>query len=718
MTIAIRIGAGSTAYDNLDSAYKAAALAKQKLSITGTGEEIKNELINMRLLGQTEFDLRSKTIGSIKATNDLNLTAGIVDQFKAALIKLGTKSIVLDTTTNSSGIETFFNQLDAVYTKVKSITLADADTATPKINVSKLATAINLGGLEALTGKKFNVNGTSDEIKTNMDSMLKNISRIDKIIVDSGDVEFTAKQLSIVGDKLVKIDGAKVVLKDTADSLLATSSIALVNKLNNTNINTAAVTATLTGVPNSSAITVSGGHGFKTGDKVHFNLAGGTNGTAIPKDADYYVRVTNGTEFKLYTSYGNAITDTSGLDATGMIGSLTSVVGPNPFRTTLLDSVKVTGASIDQANRFVTLSAIDTALPGQGAGNRLMSDIIKSVEIADNVTNLNAFSAGQTQAMTSYAKSASDGQITKVGHGYKTGDAVTFSVATGGTKLTELSIGGTYYVGKVDNDNFVLFDTRAHAKSADYSSVALLSGSSGAITYATGNTGAGAAQKFSVTNLSKTISDVNRLNGATSEVGRVTIKGFGVVTALDLSDIAAKVKAGSDSVAQTTYSAKAIDIQNNMQALYDNQHAANMTGVSEIVVNDGTSKGKKALTLSDTYFQVLKSIFKEGVDKHENPVPVLAKNYTFNVTGASYSKISGAGNLQDEMDVGSFAVVGATAANLSVDAITLASDLGKSKLKTLTSEGVTSVERATIQSLLNSVGSGPDRAKLKLVNKI
>jgi len=242
-------------------------------------------------------------------------------------------------------------------------------------------------------------------------------------------------------------------------------------------------------------------------------------------------------------------------------------------------------------------------------------------------------------------------------------------------------------------------------------------------TLITAASGAFGDQQFSVTNLSKTISDVTRLNGDTAKVGRVTIKGFGEVTALELSDISKKANAGSNSVAQITYSAKAVDIQNNMQALYDNQHAANMTSITEIVVNDGTSKGKKALTLSDTYFQVLRDIFKEGVDKHESPTPVLAKNYTFNVTGADYSRLttplSGAPlALQDEIDVGSFAITGVQASDLKVSSAQLAIDLGKSKLKTMTSAGINSVDRSIIQGLLSSVGSGPDRAKLKLVNQL
>ena len=187
MTIAIRLGASSTSYWDLDSAYVAATAAKQKLSMTGTGEEIKNQLSSMLANpgGQAYFDAVSKTIGSIKATNDLNLNTTEVSNYKAALVKLGAKSIVLNSGITAVDLANNFNQLDAVYTKVKSITLSDANDTTPTIAVSKLPTAVNMGGLEILTGKKFSVSGTATDIKTNMDAVLKNISRIDKIVINA-----------------------------------------------------------------------------------------------------------------------------------------------------------------------------------------------------------------------------------------------------------------------------------------------------------------------------------------------------------------------------------------------------------------------------------------------------------------------------------------------------------------------------------------------------
>jgi carbon monoxide dehydrogenase subunit G len=809
MTIAIRIGAGSTAYDNLNGAYAAAIASKQKLSITGTGEEIKAELSKMLTdpgQNQTQFDLMSKSIGSIKATNDLNLDTTEVANYKAALVKLGSKSIVLASSTTSTNLAAQFNDLDAVYTKVKSITLLDANTATPTIAVGKLATAINMGGLEILTGKKFNVSGRASDIKANMDSLLKNISKIDKIVVnastatigsttnvafnsvvtsnshgfttgeeirydgptDPGNitsgssyyarrltantfqvfgsyaeavnvnastgrkdvvaatgtftskagVEFTTKQLSILGDKLVKADDSTVVLKDTADNLLATSSIALINKLNNTNINTAAVTATVSSVANTNEITSTAGHGFRTGDKVHVTAS--TPAAGVLNNADYYVKVINGTKFQLFDSYNNAITGTSAKTATSLVGSITSVVGPNPFRTTLLDEVKVTEASLDQAKRFVALSKVDPSITGSGAGTRLMSNIVRSIEIADTVTNLNA--ANDTKLITgggTISFDAAKAAIIDLGtaHNLKTGDAFTYSVDTGKVSLTGLTSGTTYFIGETGHANkFYIFTTQKEALAADLTDDTTAAAGGAKVIAARGNALDG-EQKFTVSALDQTMSDVARLKNNNSGVGRVTIKGSGAITSIMLSDIATRGLRGNPN-GQVTYSAKAVDIQNNIQDLYENQTAAlagNGTAITEIVVNDGTSKGKKALTLTDQYFQTLRDVFKEGVDKHTSPVPVTPKNYTFNVTAAAYGRLS---TLQNEMDVGAFAVVGATAAQLKVSSISLGTDLGYSKLKTMTSVGVDNVDRNIIQGLLSAVGSGPDRAKLKLVSQL
>ena len=100
MTLAIRIGASTQTYDNLATANS--MRGNQKLAITGTGAEIKNSLADM----VANSNLIANGIGSIKATDDIVVTAAEVTTYKAALVKLGTRSIVLDTATVNTDVAT------------------------------------------------------------------------------------------------------------------------------------------------------------------------------------------------------------------------------------------------------------------------------------------------------------------------------------------------------------------------------------------------------------------------------------------------------------------------------------------------------------------------------------------------------------------------------------------------------------------------------------
>jgi len=220
MTLAIKIGAGAQVYDNMTVANS--MRGNQKLSITGTGEEIKAELAAENTAGT--LNALAANISSIKATNDLNLSVTEVGNYKAALLKLGTKSIVLASGTTASAVQGGFTNLDAVYTKIKSLTISDAALPTPvipTIAVADLANAVNLKGLESLSGVTFNVNGNDTDLEANMASLLKNISNVGTVTINSGKLDLTADQLSILGDKLIKSGNATVApVKVTASPVL------------------------------------------------------------------------------------------------------------------------------------------------------------------------------------------------------------------------------------------------------------------------------------------------------------------------------------------------------------------------------------------------------------------------------------------------------------------------------------------------------------------
>ena len=619
MTLAIKIGAGSQVYDNV--ALANSMRGYQKLSITGTGEEIKAAL--------SDINGVAANVGSIKATNDLNLTAAQVDTYKAALVKLGTKSIVLDSGITGANVADKFNQLDAVYTKIKSITLSDPGNK-PAIAVEKLATAVNLAGLEVLTGQNFDVTGTAVTIKNNMDSLLKNVSKINKITIAAGSqVEFTAQQLSILGDKLVKASNtSKVILTDTADNLLTTSSLSLINRLNNTNINSPSTRAT---VVSQSSNVITADKSFNTGDAVTYSGAdAGNAGTT------FYARNLSNTTFSLYTSYAQAVdtsTTTGIVDTSSMAAADTfeSQVGNAPLRNTTLDSVKVTKATLDQASRLVTLTAVDPTVTTPGAVNRLLSNIVSSVEIADSADNLNA-GASTIAALAIRTDAADAGQITTGSvHGFKTGDSVTYSVATGQTKIAELTSGATYYVGKIDSTKFVLFSSKSAALSADLSSLTNAA-TGGAILFDPSNTAIASNQNFTTSNLDKTMSAVGRFKDNTGSVGRVTIKGTSAaITAATLDEITTKALRGN-ATGNVAYAAKGVDISNNIQALYDNNTVTTANHLTEIVVTDGTAIGKKGFSLSQTFYNALSPLFKNGAD---NPTLLVQSAGTLQIGAAS-----------------------------------------------------------------------------------
>ena len=704
MTLAIKIGASSNVYDNI--ALANSMRGNQKLSITGTGAEIYSSLST--LLSNVDG------IGAIKSTSDIVVTAAEVATNKAVLLKLGTKSLVLQGA-GAGGVEsdtnvaTNFTSLDAVYTKFKSLNIS-ADTT---IDVSKLSNAVNLSGMGILSGKTFNISGTGADLKTYMSSILKNISKIGTIEVAAGSTaEFTADQLKIVGDKLTKANAATsiVLLKDTADRLLTTDGLALINKYNNTNINPLPTTTTVASALATGVITASANHKLNTGDVVSFN--GTADGQLVDGDS-YYARKLSDTTFALYDTYAHAV-DTSSVVGkrtvtTALAGTFSNQVGVPPTRVTTLNDVQVTNASVAQADRIVTLTTL-VGSPAAGANIRPLSNIVSKVDIADTVAKLNAGSdsVATLASSTNGATSATNGIITTGTHGFTTGDRVTYSSTS--TALSGLVSGSNYYVGVLSSTTFVLYSTKADALAADTSS--------GANAYATSpwivQTTAGAGtQTFTASALDKTMGNIGRLKDGAGSVGRVTILGSGSVTSTSLSAITAKIERG-DTATKATYQAKAVDVNSNLQALYDNKTSTlpGNVALDEIVVSDGTTVGKKAISLSYTMYNQLQASFLAGMDNPAgNPVTPVNKNYAFTVTGAGFANTT---TLQGDKNVATYAVTGATYTDLSTTG-QLVAELGKSKLKTLTSVSISDpTQRSTITTILNAVGNPVDRAKLKL----
>jgi hypothetical protein len=403
---------------------------------------------------------------------------------------------------------------------------------------------------------------------------------------------------------------------------------------------------------------------------------------------------------------------------TGGTGTADRFVTTNadaPIRVTTLDKIDVTNASIAQLNQFVALSA-DNANQTANQKSRAIADIIGTVEIKDSATNLSASGSTTTfdgATAGTVVDFTTNEDFTIATHGYKTGDAVKYSNG-GGTSIGNLTSGSTYYVVTTAANTFKLATTRANAFAGT------------TINLATG--GAGNAHTFTTSALDQAMSKASRLNNLTGSVARVTIAGSGAITSTVLGDIADKAKSGGDvsggnPIAKITYAAKAVDIQSNLQALNDNIVSTTNTHLSEIVVTDGTVNGKKAINLSYDKYNAMKDIFSAGVTNPLNDANA-PTNYAFTVTGASYANSTKQGTpsnpvaLQDDKNVAAFSVVGVTKANIDTLA-ELRDFLGQSKLKTATTESQSTyswsvAEKTTLTTLLQSIGSGVDRAKLKI----
>jgi hypothetical protein len=185
--------------------------------------------------------------------------------------------------------------------------------------------------------------------------------------------------------------------------------------------------------------------------------------------------------------------------------------------------------------------------------------------------------------------------------------------------------------------------------------------------------------------------------------------GAGSITAATLNDFVTKVERG-DATAKAAFAGKAVDITNALQALYDNNTVTTASHLDEVVVTDGTVSGKKGFQMSQTKYTALNPIFTAGVD---NVSGVGAnKNYSYTVTDATFTNI---GTLQSDVNVGAFAVTGASYSNLTTGT-NLVDSVSKSKLRTLTTVAITdTAQQATIRNIVNSIGSPTDRAKVKLI---
>lgn len=724
MTLSIKIGASTAEYSNIDAAYAMAIAAKQKLSISGTGQEIKDALTIADTRTNKKLADYAAGIGSIKASSDVVLNADQVTASKSVLIKMGTKSLVLQSDTAVGGLETSdevkqnFQALDATYTKFKAMNIASSAS----VAVADLAASVNLAGMEKLSGRVFDVTGSASDINTNMASLLRNVASIGKLVVTGGtQVMFNLAQIKTLGDKLDVTSSAATAV--TIDSAAATTA---------------------------NVITVAN-HGLQTGDKVIL-----TSTTGVPGQGTYtkYVRRLGSGTFALYDTAANAAGSTttgrlttssalrgsyakqntvqlrdtadnlltaSGIATINKYNNTNINAGSNagdaPIRVTTLDRVDVDNASLNQV-AYVTALTAPNGVTTAGLANRTVSNIVSVVGIKDTESNLMAGDVTKTFDSTGPAIAA-DGSFHIANHGFNTGDAVYYTKTASSTAPANMTTATTYYVGKVGNNDFVLFNTKANALAALLDNTSNAANSNGAIV--ADNSGTGTTDKLWTSTLFNAMKSVAAFNGNTSlgNAERVTIDGNGATTTTNLANITAKAVLGNAN-AQLTYAAKAIDIQKNIQVLNDNITAGvGTTPLTEIVVTDGNTISKKAITLTMTQYTNTKNAFSAGVTNPLNDATA-PTNYAFTVNGAAFSDSpkAQANTLQNDKNVATFFLTGVAKASIAT-LDDLRDMLSQSKLKTVTTESQSAnswsvAEKANLATLVKQISSGVDKAKLKI----
>jgi len=226
------------------------------------------------------------------------------------------------------------------------------------------------------------------------------------------------------------------------------------------------------------------GHGFVTGDKVLYDESTNPMIHGLTDGQFYYVIRDSADAFRLAASYSDALS--GAVTATAL-----STDGVNIATDTFTDvahglltgdrvaystaGTEVGGLSEAVTNYFVIKTGADTFklattkanaeagtainITGAGVGSQVFT---KAAGVEVDLTNYTDNIRSVTFDGTVAAVTVATDSITLSGHGFETGDAVDYSNG-GGTSITGLTTGNTYYVIKSDNDTVKLASSRTNA---------------------------------------------------------------------------------------------------------------------------------------------------------------------------------------------------------------------------------------------------------------
>ncbi len=206
-------------------------------------------------------------------------------------------------------------------------------------------------------------------------------------------------------------------------------------------------------------------HGFSTGDSVVYQVPDGSTGINGLVDGEtYYVIRIDDDNFQLAQTELDA-------NNSNEINLLDSGDGPQNFVYISANNVLTsTGHGFDDGE-LVTYNAGDTFIGGLNDGDnyyviRVNDDTFKLANSLADVENDNAISISGPGLGTQSFTPTSD-TLFSVGHGFTTGDSVVYQVPDGSTGINGLVDGDTYYVIRIDDDNFQLAQTELDANNSN-----------------------------------------------------------------------------------------------------------------------------------------------------------------------------------------------------------------------------------------------------------
>ena len=279
----------------------------------------------------------------------------------------------------------------------------------------------------------------------------------EKVIVDTTNFSSTTTILAnnhgfSTGDPVVYDAEGNLAIAGLTDG---TTYFAIRVDDNNFQLATTAVNATA-----GTEITITGGQGGSTGDKFSSPRTGLLDGQT------YYVVKTDDHNFQIAETY------TLATNSTPSVLTIAGVTGGNsedtfdPEKNLYISAGKTISGSqfsfptdstndLNATNFGLQPSLVNTTITGSSITTPSGSDTTHfHIAIEDNSNPIGVFVRSNSKTVNTTGIGGSSSTITSTGHGFKTGDKLTYTA--GGTALNGLTNGTSYFVKVVDANTFSL----------------------------------------------------------------------------------------------------------------------------------------------------------------------------------------------------------------------------------------------------------------------